>query len=45
MRTGVLQAARSSPFWLLAGSFCICGYTTTGLVLTHFIPHATDHGF
>jgi sugar phosphate permease len=44
-RIGVIQAARTGPFWLLAGSFFVCGYTTTGLVLTHFIPHATDHGF
>jgi MFS family permease len=44
-RIGMLQAARSMPFWLLAGSFWVCGYTTTGLVLTHFIPHATEHGF
>lgn len=44
-RTGVLDAARSLPFWLLAGSFWVCGYTTSGLVLTHLIPHATEHGF
>jgi MFS family permease len=44
-RTGVLQAARTAPFWLLAGSFWVCGYTTSGLVLTHLIPHATEHGF
>lgn len=44
-RTGVLAAARTWPFWLLAGSFWVCGYTTTGLVLTHLIPHATEHGF
>ena len=23
----------------------MCGYTTSGLVLTHLIPHATEHGF
>ncbi|MEU9124201.1 MFS transporter [Streptomyces sp. NPDC048506] len=32
------------PFWLLAGSFAICGATTNGLVKTHFVPAAHDHG-
>ncbi|MFT4085093.1 MAG: MFS transporter [Nocardioides sp.] len=36
--------ARSRVFWLLAGSFAICGATTNGLIGTHFIPAATDHG-
>ncbi|NED65999.1 MFS transporter, partial [Streptomyces sp. SID10244] len=31
-------------FWLLAGSFAICGMTTNGLIGTHFIPAAHDHG-
>jgi MFS family permease len=44
-RTSIVAAARTWPFWMLAGSFWICGYTTTGLVLTHLIPHATEHGF
>jgi sugar phosphate permease len=44
-RTGVAAAARTLPFWLLAGSFWVCGYTTTGLVLTHLVPHAAEHGF
>ncbi|MGH7429032.1 MAG: MFS transporter [Candidatus Methylomirabilaceae bacterium] len=44
-RTGILAAARTMPFWLLAGSFWVCGYTTSGLVLTHLIPHAAEHGF
>ncbi|MGH7322434.1 MAG: MFS transporter [Candidatus Rokuibacteriota bacterium] len=44
-RTGVREAAGTSPFWLLAGSFWVCGYTSSGLVLTHLIPHATEHGF
>ncbi|MEU6231845.1 MFS transporter [Kitasatospora sp. NPDC047058] len=38
------DAARSRAFWLLAGSFAICGATTAGLVGTHFIPAAHDHG-
>lgn len=31
-------------FWLLAGTFAICGASTNGLVGTHFIPAAHDHG-
>jgi sugar phosphate permease len=38
------NAARTRPFWLLAGGFAICGATTNGLVGTHFIPAAHDHG-
>jgi predicted MFS family arabinose efflux permease len=37
-------ASRTSQFWLLAGGFAICGATTNGLVGTHFIPAAHDHG-
>ena len=32
-------------FWLLAGTFFVCGATSNGLVGQHFIPHAVDHGF
>ncbi|SDN90775.1 Sugar phosphate permease [Actinacidiphila guanduensis] len=38
------QAARGGTFWLLAGSFAICGASTNGLVKTHFVPAAHDHG-
>jgi MFS family permease len=38
------EASRTRAFWLLAGSFAICGATTNGLVGTHFIPAAHDHG-
>jgi predicted MFS family arabinose efflux permease len=38
------EAARTSTFWLLAGSFAICGASTNGLVKTHFVPAAHDHG-
>jgi MFS family permease len=38
------DAARTRTFWLLAGSFAICGATTNGLIGTHFIPAAHDHG-
>jgi MFS family permease len=41
---GLVQAARTTPFWLLAGGFFICGLSTNGLVQPHFIPAAHDHG-
>src|SRR5215203_5944273 len=37
-------AARTTTFWALAGGFAICGATTNGLIGTHFIPSAHDHG-
>ncbi|MFE9659177.1 MFS transporter [Streptomyces sp. NPDC005955] len=40
----LLSAARTGPFWLLAGSFAICGASTNGLIQTHFVPAAHDHG-
>lgn len=42
--TALLSAARTGPFWLLAGTFAICGASTNGLVKTHFVPAAHDHG-
>ncbi|MFV8162885.1 MFS transporter [Mycobacterium sp. 134] len=41
---GLRIGARTRVFWLLAGSFAICGMTTNGLIGTHFIPAANDHG-
>jgi len=41
---GLTMAARTRAFWLLAGGFAICGASTNGLVGTHFIPAAHDHG-
>jgi sugar phosphate permease len=38
------HAARRRTFWALAGGFAICGATTNGLIGTHFIPAAHDHG-
>ena len=38
------RASRTSTFWLLAGGFAICGASTNGLIATHFIPAAHDHG-
>lgn len=42
--SGLMQGLRVPAFWLLAGSFAICGMTTNGLIGTHFIPAAHDHG-
>ncbi len=39
------KALRSRDFWLLAGTFGICGLTTHGIVGTHFVAHAVEHGF
>jgi len=43
--TSMRNALRTRDFWLLAGSFFVCGYTSNGLVGTHLIPHAVEHGF
>jgi sugar phosphate permease len=38
------EAARSRTFWILAGTFFICGLSTNGLVQTHFISLCGDRG-
>ncbi|MCC6167644.1 MAG: MFS transporter [Caldilineaceae bacterium] len=38
------RATRTPEFWLLAGTFFICGFTSNGLVGTHLIPYAVDCG-
>jgi MFS family permease len=40
----LFRAARKEDFWLLAGTFFICGASTNGLVGTHLIPACVDHG-
>ncbi|RZU29328.1 sugar phosphate permease [Streptomyces sp. BK022] len=42
--TVLASAVRTGQFWLLAGSFAICGASTNGLIQTHFVPAAHDHG-
>jgi sugar phosphate permease len=44
-RTPLAEAIRTRDFWLLAGSFFVCGWTTNGLIQTHLLPHAIEHGF
>ena len=38
------DGVRSRDFWLLSLTFVICGASTNGLVGTHLIPAAHDHG-
>lgn len=38
------SSSKRKDFWLLFGTFFICGLTTNGLIGTHFIPAAHDHG-
>jgi len=44
-RVPVGEAMQVPAFWLLAATFFVCGYTSNGLVLTHLVPHAAEHGF
>ena len=42
---GVLSRAFKAPeFWLLSGSFFICGASSNGIIGVHFLPHSIDHG-
>ncbi|WP_343612980.1 MFS transporter [Novosphingobium sp.] len=38
------RASKSGTFWLLFGTFFVCGATTNGLVGTHLIAYCGDHG-
>lgn len=40
----IAEGLRSRDFWLLTLTFVICGASTNGLVSTHLIPAAHDHG-
>ena len=42
--TVLLEAVRVRDFWLLAGSFFVCGASTNGLIGTHLISAAFDCG-
>jgi predicted MFS family arabinose efflux permease len=42
---GTLQrASKRGVFWLLFATFFVCGFTTNGLIGTHFIALCGDHG-
>jgi sugar phosphate permease len=38
------ESSRSRDFWLIAGSYFVCGASTNGLIGTHLIPACVDHG-
>ncbi|WP_159981458.1 MFS transporter [Novosphingobium sp. 18050] len=40
----LVRAVRQPVFWLLSGTFFVCGLTTNGLVGTHMIAFCGDHG-
>jgi predicted MFS family arabinose efflux permease len=44
-RVSVTEAAQWPQFWLLMATFFVCGYTTGGMILTHFVPHTLEHNF
>jgi MFS family permease len=45
MSLGLLrEAAGTRAFWVIAGTFFICGLSTSGTVQQHFIPYCADFG-
>lgn len=38
------EAAATRIFWVLAGTFFICGLSTSGIIGQHFIPFCADNG-
>src|SRR5882762_6401435 len=38
------DASRTGVFWVLFGTFFICGASTNGLIQTHFVPLCSDNG-
>ena len=42
--TALLDVSRSMPFWVLFGTFFVCGLSTSGLIQTHFISLCGDYG-
>jgi MFS family permease len=38
------KASRNSTFWVLSGTFFVCGLSTSGLIQTHFISLCGDYG-
>lgn len=41
---GLAEAVKVKAFWLLAGSFFICGLSTSGLIGTHFVSYCISFG-
>jgi MFS family permease len=44
-RVSLSDAAQFPQLWLLMATQFVCGYTSIGMILTHFMPHAQEHGF
>jgi MFS family permease len=44
-RVSLMEAAQFPQLWLLMATQFACGYTSLGMILTHFMPHALEHGF
>lgn len=42
--TALRDASKTRVFWILFGTFFVCGASTNGLVQTHFIPMCADFG-
>jgi MFS family permease len=40
----LLRASQQNTFWVLAGTFFVCGLSTSGLIQTHFISLCSDYG-
>jgi predicted MFS family arabinose efflux permease len=41
--SALFEAIKHPTFWMLAGTFFICGLTSTGIVGQHFIPFCADN--
>lgn len=42
--TVLREVLATRAFLLLAGTFFVCGWTTNGIISSHFVPAAHDHG-
>ena len=42
--SALANAANNRTFWVLFGTFFICGLSTSGLIQTHFISLCSDYG-
>ncbi|WP_278234443.1 MFS transporter [Isoptericola sp. AK164] len=38
------RLARTGPFWLVVVTFAVCGASTNGVMMSHFVPAAADVG-
>jgi MFS family permease len=41
--TVLVASSRHRVFWVLLGTFAVCGWSTNGLIGTHFVAAAHDH--